>query len=127
MVSVRLGDDEIAELRAAAARSGLRLSGYIAEASLAVARNTRPPMHDPIRDALAVTSSASTQLARVGTNLNQAVRALNTTGTAPAWLADAAARTLEAVRHVEAACDVIVRQLDHRRRARRQPPPRSNE
>lgn len=33
VVSVRLGDDEITELRAAADRSGLRLSGYMARDS----------------------------------------------------------------------------------------------
>jgi hypothetical protein len=128
-VSVRLAPDEVAELAAAADRARLRLSGYIAEAALAAARNTRPPLHDPVRDALAELIRASNQLRRVAGNLNQAVKALNATGTAPVWLADALRITMQSVGNVDAAADAMARQLPGgiRRRGRRAAPAAAND
>uniref|UniRef100_UPI000FF8B2C9 plasmid mobilization protein n=1 Tax=Frankia torreyi TaxID=1856 RepID=UPI000FF8B2C9 len=124
-MSVRLGDDEIAELRSAAELAGLRLSGYIAEAALAAARNTRPPMHDPLRDCLMEVLSAETQLRRVGGNLNQAVAALHATGTAPAWLEHALGATMRVVARVDETIDALGRHIDRadRRRQRDRRPP----
>jgi hypothetical protein len=55
------------------------------------------------RQALAELMAARTQLRRFGTNVNQAVAALHTTGEAPEWLAPAVEVTARAVRRVDEA------------------------
>ena len=47
---------------------------------------TSPPASEPWREALLEVMAARTQVRRFGSNVNQAVRALNSTGEAPDWL-----------------------------------------
>jgi hypothetical protein len=55
----------------------------VADKALAGARRTIPPVTAPLREALAELIRATVQVQKVGTNLNQAVAALNATGEAP--------------------------------------------
>ena len=102
---IRLADDELAEWREAAGRVQMSLSGYIAEAALTVARNTRPPTQTPWRDALVHLAEASAQLRRVGGNLNQLVARFHTVGEPPARLEEVLRIVLAHAERVERAAD----------------------
>ncbi len=86
----RFTTDEVAEIEAAAAVVGMTPTGFCAEAALSTARGVRSAALDPAResfaDAQADLFDARVALGRIGTNLNQAVAALNATGQAPDWL-----------------------------------------
>jgi hypothetical protein len=108
---VRFTPQEYAEISDAARRAGLTPAGYVAEAALAAARNTAPPSQSPARDALVALMGASTQLRRLATNVNQAVKVLHSTGAAPPWLADALAVTMRSVRRVDEAAAEVGRRI----------------
>lgn len=71
----------------AASAARLTPTGFVAMAGVAAATGQRPPGADPLREALIELMAARTQVRRFGVNVNQAVRELNATGTAPEWLA----------------------------------------
>jgi FAD/FMN-containing dehydrogenase len=121
-------DEENAKILDAARRAGLTPTGYIAEAALRLADHDHAPGagHDGGKpgagisraefEALAELQSelfdARTAVVRTGTNLNQAVAALNATGQAPEWLVTVAsmcARTLAGVDAVISGIDRRVR------------------
>jgi hypothetical protein len=70
-VTVRLGEDEIAELRAAAGPVGLTLSGYIAEAALATARDTAPPTYEIEREQRAAALDPQVRIPPTETEIEQ--------------------------------------------------------
>lgn len=76
-------DVEWATLTLAAERKGQETGAYIAAMALAVAREERTPVATDRRGELMEFMQARTALGRVGGNLNQAVRALNSGGSAP--------------------------------------------
>ena len=86
----RFSADEVAEIEAAASAVGMTTTGFCAEAALSTARGVRSAALDPAResfaDAQAELFDARVALGRIGTNLNQAVTALNATGQPPEWL-----------------------------------------
>lgn len=100
----------MAEIEAVAAAMGMTPTGYLAEAGLAAARGVPPSSLDPAREALASLLAelfdARVALGRVGTNLNQAVAALNATGQRPAWLEHAVVRC---DRRIAALDEVVAR------------------
>jgi hypothetical protein len=102
------------EITAAAAAAGITPTGFCGEAALAVARRTSPASLHPLRETLAELQSelfdARVAVGRIGTNLNQAVAALNATGEAPDWLPRAAALCERRM----AAIDAVVARI-HRR------------
>lgn len=105
-VDLRLSEAEAAMLRAGAARSGMTLAGYAAAAALASAGRTRRPRAVPqatvaTRQALAGLVAARLELARVGSNLNQAVKVANSTGRIPAELLELLSEVDAAVRAVD--------------------------
>jgi len=105
-VDLRLSEAEAGVLRTGAARSGMTLAGYAAAAALASAGRTRRPRAVPqatvaTRQALAGLVAARLELARVGSNLNQAVRVANSTGRVPAELLELLSRVDAAVRAVD--------------------------
>jgi len=105
-VDLRLSEVEAAVLRAGAARSGMTMAGYAAAAALASAGRTRRPRTVPqatvaTRQALAGLVAARLELARVGSNLNQAVRVANSTGRVPGELLELLGRVDAAVRAVD--------------------------
>ena len=116
-LTVRLAEDEIAELDEAAARAGLKRSGYVAAAALAAARADRPAPAD--RDAVLALVRATREALRVGNNLNQAVRALHATGHPPAVLERLARLTVEAVYRMEDEHAAVVAAFAGRKPRRR--------
>jgi hypothetical protein len=110
-VKLRYSEDELADVAAAASRSGLTPAGFAAEAALAAARGTSPPASEPWREALLEVIAARTQVRRFGSNVNQAVRALHGTGEAPDWLDRAVAVTARAVERLDGAAADLSRRL----------------
>jgi uncharacterized protein (DUF1778 family) len=82
-IAISVDQAEQEELEQAACAEALTLSAFVAEKALAAARHTLPPTTAPLREALADLARATAQVQKVGTNLNQAVAALNATGLAP--------------------------------------------
>jgi hypothetical protein len=100
---------EHAEVVAAARRAGLTPTGFCATAALAAARGETSTVAPDRAEYEALTNvqvelfDLRTAVNRVGTNLNQAVTALHSTGEAPVWLHTVVAmcaRTLHAVDEV---------------------------
>jgi hypothetical protein len=110
-LKLRYSEREFDELSEAASRAGLTPSGYAAEAALAAARDTRPPVAEPWRQALAEVMDARAQVRRFGSNVNQAVRELNANGEAPEWLDRAVAVTERAVARLDEAAADLARRL----------------
>ncbi|WP_019359456.1 plasmid mobilization relaxosome protein MobC [Streptomyces sp. AA1529] len=108
--SVRLTADELTDVQRAAEAMGLRVAGFLADAAVAVARAQDGPQTWLMAQRTLVEElmGASAQLARVGNNLNQVARALNSGGEAP-YVEDALARVLRAAARVEAAATEIAK------------------
>jgi hypothetical protein len=118
----RFSDAELSVIRAAAEAARMTVTGFCAAAALAVAGGPADracPSGNPA-GRVGVEELAGLQrelfaariaVNRTGTNLNQAVAALNSTGAAPVWLAHAVERVMTAVRHVDAVACVIHRRL----------------
>ena len=119
-VEFRYSDDEYAAVAAAAARAGYTTSGFIAETALAAAgeRDELPPTLGLQRELVVALNLAREQVARIGTNLNQAVARLNATGEAPPWLDRAVALSARVVARLEDTAAEISAGLPggHRRR-----------
>jgi len=80
-VEFSLGEEEFAELCAAAGAAGLALGAYAARASLGAARGGDGGGGGPLlRDALTALVRCEGQVRKIGVNLNQAVARLNATG-----------------------------------------------
>jgi len=82
-IAISVDQAEQEELQQAARAEALTVSAFVAEKALAAARRTLPQTTAPLREALADLARATAQIQKVGTNLNQAVAALNATGQAP--------------------------------------------
>jgi hypothetical protein len=81
-----LTEDEHAEVLAAARRAGRARAAFAAEATLAVARGTVLTPDTALYDTLGNSDRldrAAEQVRKVGVNLNQAVKLLNSTGQPP--------------------------------------------
>ncbi|MFM9371875.1 plasmid mobilization protein [Streptomyces sp. Da 82-17] len=110
--SLRLTRDELALVQQAAAAAGLKISGFIADAAVAVARTQgqgtlRAGLLDQ-RGQVEELMEASAQLARVGNNLNQIARVLNSGGHV-GYVEEAMARVLRAVARVEVAATELAK------------------
>ncbi|MGW6736242.1 plasmid mobilization protein [Streptomyces sp. NPDC055013] len=108
--SVRLTSDELELVKRAAEAVGLKTAGFLADAAVAVAQvqgGPQPWLLDQ-RGRVEELMAASAQLARVGNNLNQVARILNSGGQA-AYADDVVARVLRAADRVEAAAIEIAR------------------
>jgi uncharacterized protein (DUF1778 family) len=82
-IAISVSQTEQEALEQAAHAEALTTSAFVAEKALAAARRTIPQTTAPLRVALADLARATAQIQKVGTNLNQAVAALNATGQAP--------------------------------------------
>lgn len=119
-VNLRLDPQEHQDITAAAARHGLTPAGFCATAALDTARGTNATS-GPVsgagvtRHELAELQrelfATRTAVARVGTNLNQAVAALNSAGQPPAWLQHAIDRCQHALERIDVAASAIHRRL----------------
>ena len=112
-LNARFSDTERAEIETAAAAVGMTPTGYLAEAGLAAARGAPPSSLDPMRESLARLEvelfDTRVAVGRIGTNLNQAVAALNATGAAPAWLERVACLCEQRMLRV----DAVISRIDH--------------
>ncbi|MGY1435437.1 plasmid mobilization protein [Streptomyces reniochalinae] len=108
--SVRLTADELTDVQRGAEAMGLRVAGFLADAAVAVARAQDGP-HTWLMDQRSLVEElmrASAQLARVGNNLNQVAKALNSGGETP-YAEDALTRVRQAAARVEAAATEIAK------------------
>ncbi|MCN9240707.1 MobC family plasmid mobilization relaxosome protein [Streptomyces sp. RY43-2] len=108
--SVRLTRAELDIVKRAAEAVGLKTAGFLADAAVAVAQSqggAKALLLDQ-RGRVEELMSASAQLARVGNNLNQVARVLNSGGQAE-YADDAVARVLRAAARVEAAAIEMAR------------------
>lgn len=99
-LNLRVNADELRLIEQAAERAGLTPTGYAAAAAVSAAHAGNTPHLDELRAAIGELAQTRTAVNRIGTNLNQAVAALNATGEAPEWLGTIAAlcgRTVDAV------------------------------
>ena len=117
MLRPRFTPVERVEVDAAADSAGMSTSRFCAEAALAAARGT-PMLLSVAQDREALVRlqrqlfAARTEVARFGTNVNQAVARLNTTGVAPAWMG----RAMTRVGYSIIQLDEVVAEVDRRLR-----------
>ncbi len=119
-INLRFDADEHRDVRAAALRAGMTPAGFCADAALAAARGTAAPGGlvagtGVTRAELAALQrdlfAARTAVIRTGTNLNQAVAALNATGDAPVWLDHAVKRCERSLDQLDAVVADVDRRL----------------
>ncbi|MEU0023543.1 MobC family plasmid mobilization relaxosome protein [Streptomyces rochei] len=109
-MNLRLGDDEKAAIEAAAALARKTPSSYAADVAVAVAMGRLTPIPTTYREELRELVDSRTALTRIGTNLNQIARALNSGGDVTQEQLDAVLeRVDEAVRRVDEATIVNMR------------------
>jgi hypothetical protein len=115
MLRPRFTPHERGEVDAAAASAGMSTSRFCAEAALAAARGT-PMLLSVAQDREALVRlqrqlfAARTEVARFGTNVNQAVAALNATGEAPEWMGRAMTRVGYSINQL----DEVIAEVDRR-------------
>jgi hypothetical protein len=105
MMRFSLTEAEHAEVLAAARRAGRGRAAFAAEATLAVARGTVLPPDTALDDTLGHSDRldhAAEQIRKVGVNLNQAVKVLNSTGQPPGDLPRLAEQAMRWAAQVDA-------------------------
>ncbi len=105
MMRFSLTEAEHAEVRAAASRAGRARAAFAAEATLAAARGTMLTPDTALDDALGYSDRldhAAEQVRKVGVNLNQAVKVLNSTGQPPGDLPRLAEQAMRWAAQVDA-------------------------
>jgi len=110
-IAIAVDNDERTDLENAATDAGLPVSAFVADRALAAARQTAPAATDTIRGALTELSRATVQVQKAGTNLNQAVAALNATGQPPGNLHQYARYTTEVIRRLDETAVRVARLL----------------
>ena len=114
-LQLRYTKAEYTAVAQAAHNAGLTTTGYAADAALATALTLEPPTAEPWRTVLIELIEARSQVRRVGTNINQAARALNATGDPPPWLQHALNIANRTVARLDDAATAIAAQAreDH--------------
>ncbi|WP_241777902.1 hypothetical protein [Streptomyces sp. CT34] len=110
--NARFNDEEFALIKSAAAKSNLSVAGFLARSALRAARDldrTAAEIADD-REVLTALFDSRRRLGWAGSNLNQAVKALNSGAEAPQLEATIAAVRAAAGRVHEAATQLIARQ-----------------
>ncbi len=112
-VKVLYGEDELVTISEAAARAGLRPSGYVAAAALASAQGAEPPTaRSESRELLTELMQTRAAVRRYGTNLNQIAAAMNAGVTEPpVWLAAAVAGAARATARIDEVATELRRRL----------------
>ncbi|MDX3516115.1 MobC family plasmid mobilization relaxosome protein [Streptomyces caniscabiei] len=109
-MNLRLGDDEKAAIEAAATLAQKTPTSYAADMAVAVAMGTLTPIPTTYQEELRELVDARLALTRIGTNLNQIARVMNSGGDVTQEQLDAVlARVNEAVRRVDEATIVNMR------------------
>lgn len=79
-MNLAYNDAELAVIQVAATVAGMKLSAYAARAALAVAKEEVSPAPVEYKDLLRTLSDARTAANRIGVNLNQIAKVLNSEG-----------------------------------------------
>ncbi len=111
LVKFFLTDGELAELDEAAGQAGLARGAFAAEVTMAAARGRSARISAPLREALVELMSAAGPVRRIGTNLNQAVARLNTTGQRGDDLLPAAQFCVRVIRRLDEAAEQVRRNV----------------
>ncbi|MFY0515992.1 MobC family plasmid mobilization relaxosome protein [Streptomyces anulatus] len=114
-VKVSYTDNELTIIREAAIRELQAVAAWVGEAALNVAKEQVVPVSVDARDVVAELVKSRRQLARIGNNLNQIAKALNSDGTVTDAKVAAAA---EAVRRAILRNDDATREVMRERRPR---------
>jgi hypothetical protein len=109
VVQFSLTEEEFADVSAAADRLTLARGAYAAEVVLAAAREKPTVALSPLREALVELMTAAGLVRRAGTNLNQAVAKLNSTGQSGADLVPAAEFCVRVIRRLDDAAEQVRR------------------
>ena len=111
VVQFSLTQEEFDEVSGAAGRCGLARGAFAAEATLAAARGVRARAASPLREALGELMAAAGLVRRIGTNLNQAVARLNSTGQRGEDLLPAAEFCVRVIRRMDEAAEHVRRNI----------------
>lgn len=84
---------------------------FAAEAALAAARGVQARAASPLREALSELMAAAGVVRRIGTNLNQAVARLNSTGQRGEDLMPAAEFCMRVIRRMDEAAEQVRRNI----------------
>jgi hypothetical protein len=104
-------EDEMAVVRTAAERDNRAVAAWVAEASLAVAKEVLVPVSPDAREVLAELIRARSELSRIGSNVNQIARTLNSDATVTQAQLDAVlARAERAVQRMDEATVQLMRE-----------------
>ncbi len=106
--TVRFGTDEFEAIARSAADMNVSPVSYVAMAAVASARGEdSPAANAPLRDALIELMRSRTQVVKVGTNLNQLVRSMQSIGQVPESIDWAVRVNQRAVETVERAAERV--------------------
>jgi uncharacterized protein (DUF1778 family) len=116
-LSPRFTPEELVEIDTAAASVGMTANGFCAESAVAAARGTPMVLEDAqYREELARLQrqlfDARTAVNRIGTNVNQAATAVNSTGEVPEWMCRVTSRATAAIERL----DEVIAEVDRRLR-----------
>jgi hypothetical protein len=111
VVQFSLTVDEFEEVSGAAERCGLARGAFAAETTLAAARGVHARAASPLREALSEMMAAAGLVRRIGTNLNQAVSRLNSTGQRGEDLMPAAEFCMRVIRRMDEAAEHVRRNI----------------
>ncbi|MFF0170188.1 plasmid mobilization relaxosome protein MobC [Streptomyces prasinus] len=110
-IKISYNDTELAIVTEAAARDNQALASWIGTAALNVAKEKVVPVSTDSRDVLAELIQARNQASRIGNNVNQMAKALNSDGTVTgAQLAATLDAILKAVRRMDEATLQVMRE-----------------
>ena len=116
IVRVKFTAAEKTALEQAADRAGLSLGAYIGQAAMDAAEHRAAPVDSIHRELLAELIRTGNLVRRAGTNLNQAVARLHSTGQPGPDLAPAADWIARVAAHVDDASLAVSRKLTRRTR-----------
>ena len=108
-IAIAVDEAERSALEDAAQAEGLTVSAFVADKALGATRQTASVRADVMRDAITGLSRATVQVQKAGTNLNQAVAAINATGQAPGNLVHYARYVTEVIRRLEEQAATVAR------------------
>ena len=111
VVQFSLTQEEFGQVSDAAERCGLARGAFAAEVTLAAARGVQARAASPLREVLAELMAAAGLVRRIGTNLNQAVARLNSTGQRGEDLVPAAEFCMRVIRRMDEAAEHVRRNI----------------
>jgi hypothetical protein len=111
VVQFSLTLEEFDEVSNAAGKAGMARGAFAAEVTLAAARGFQARAASPLREALGELMAAAGLVRRIGTNLNQAVAKLNSTGQRGDDLLPSAQFCVRVIRRLDEAADQVRRNI----------------